>query len=196
MARNATVRRMPAKFKRRNTDVCTVSAWNDLGLSHETLSSLARLHFASPTAIQKASIPPILSGHDVIGKAQTGTGKSLAFFLPIYEHYLKSRNVSVHDPKTQGKRIQHPPIALILSPTRELAHQLSSHLDALCSSATTSGGPSIATLTGGLSIHKQQRLLANAGMCEMNLSSQTTRADCKNHYRLHNCNPWSSRRDP
>ena len=58
-------------------------------------------------------------------------------------------------------RAQNPPIALILSPTRELAHQLSAHLSDLCSNVRPER-PQIATVTGGLSIHKQQRLLANA----------------------------------
>lgn len=98
----------------------------------------------------------------MIGKAVTGSGKTLAFGIPILEHYLKTR---VSDgPKVKissDKEHPYPPVALILSPTRELAHQLSLHLADLCSNALPSG-PLIATLTGGLSLHKQQRLLANA----------------------------------
>jgi ATP-dependent RNA helicase DDX24/MAK5 len=133
-----------------------VSAWDELDLSSETLSALAKLGFANPTPIQRISIPEILEGHDVIGKASTGSGKTLAFAIPILEKWLedyRSEDVStVHDPKT--------PIALILSPTRELAHQLTQHIAALC--AGLPDAPHIATVTGGLSVQKQQRQLLKA----------------------------------
>ena len=54
--------------------IYVVSAWRTLDLSSKTLSSLAKLEFSVPTAIQLAAIPEILSGHDVIGKASTGSG--------------------------------------------------------------------------------------------------------------------------
>lgn len=62
---------------------------------------------------------------------------------------------------SKAKKQRYPPVALILSPTRELAHQISSHLNNLCSDPLFMG-PSIVTLTGGLSLKKQERLLANA----------------------------------
>lgn len=139
----------------------TVSAWQPLGLNSNTLSSLARLKFAFPTPIQASAIPEILEGHDVIGKAVTGSGKTLAFGIPILEHYLKTRVDEQPKLKSSSKEHRYSPVALILSPTRELAHQLSSHLADLCSNAS-SMDPTIATVTGGLSLHKQQRLLANA----------------------------------
>jgi len=139
----------------------TVSAWMSLGLSSETLSSLAKLRFTRPTPIQKASIPEILAGHDVIGKASTGSGKTLAFGIPILEHYLSTATVTHVDGKPKDPKRRSPPVAMILSPTRELAHQLSTHLNDLCS-IPSSTSPRIATLTGGLSMQKQQRLLANA----------------------------------
>ena len=138
-----------------------VSAWEHLGLSSTSLSSLARLKFSNPTPIQRAAIPGILDGHDTIGKASTGSGKTLAFGIPILEHYLLNSSSSDIRVKQGNNERQQPPIALILSPTRELAHQLSTHLSDLCTN-TSSEGPRIATLTGGLSVHKQQRLLAGA----------------------------------
>ena len=139
-----------------------VSAWQPLNLASQTLSSLSRLKFASPTPIQVAAIPMILTGHDVIGKAVTGSGKTIAFGIPILEHFLKTRVGEEPKVKSSGSQEHpYPPLALILSPTRELAHQLSVHLNELCSYVLPSG-PLIATLTGGLSLHKQQRLLANA----------------------------------
>ena len=139
----------------------TVSAWHSISLSSQTLSSLAKLKFSRPTPIQAAAIPEILNGHDVVGKASTGSGKTLAFGIPILEHYLASRKEKESPSKSLGTERQYPPIAMILSPTRELAHQLSAHLTDLYSNAASSG-PLIVTLTGGLAVQKQQRLLAHA----------------------------------
>lgn len=119
------------------------------------------MKFSQPTAIQQSAIPEILGGHDVIGKAPTGSGKTLAFGIPLYEHYLKTTRGKVPSAEAQGKERQQHPLALVLSPTRELAHQLSAHLTELCSSPG-SAQLSIATLTGGLSVHKQQRQIASA----------------------------------
>ncbi|KAF2713891.1 DEAD-domain-containing protein [Pleomassaria siparia CBS 279.74] len=129
-----------------------VSAWEELDLSSETLNSLSKLKFSSPTPIQASAIPEILAGHDVVGKASTGSGKTLAFGIPILEAYLEAS-------RTPSK--EKTPLALIISPTRELAHQINAHLIALC----TGGGydsPSIATVTGGMSVQKQRRQLLNA----------------------------------
>jgi ATP-dependent RNA helicase DDX24/MAK5 len=138
-----------------------VSAWGDLGLSEPVLYSLSKLKFANPTPIQSSSIPEIRDGHDVIGKAVTGSGKTLAFGIPIVEHFLKSRLDVVENEATQVKGRTRPPVAIILSPTRELAHQLGTHLGDLCAKMPGQS-PRIAVLTGGLSLHKQQRLLATA----------------------------------
>lgn len=133
-----------------------VSAWEELDLSSNALSALAKLGFSNPTPIQRASIPEILAGRDVIGKAPTGSGKTLAFAIPILEKWLE---------ENRGRDVLHVretkmPIALVLSPTRELAHQLAEHLTALCARLLDS--PFIATFTGGLSIQKQQRQLLKA----------------------------------
>ena len=136
-----------------------MSAWSSLNLSSHTTSAVAKLKFAKPTPIQKIAIPEILKGYDVIGKASTGSGKTLAFGIPILETYL-----GVHgdpDTRTDISEKGNPPLAIILSPTRELAHQLSAHLGDLFS-RTGATAPRIATLTGGLSIHRQQRLLKEA----------------------------------
>lgn len=137
-----------------------MSAWESLGLSSHTISSLVQLEFACPTPIQKSAIPEILNGHDVIGKAVTGSGKTLAYGIPILEHFLRTRDSE--DVKVRNKDTNRlPPVALILSPTRELAHQISQHIAKLCSSPLPAT-PSVATLTGGLSLQKQKRLLAKA----------------------------------
>ncbi|KAI0594751.1 ATP-dependent RNA helicase MAK5 [Biscogniauxia sp. FL1348] len=136
-------------------DDVDLSAWLPLGLSPNILSSLAKLKFPKPTAIQAAAIPQVLAGHDVIGKASTGSGKTLAFAIPIVERWLDSL-VEKDDLKSESKA----PLALILSPTRELAHQLTDHIKDLCAGLPTS--PYVCSITGGLSVQKQQRQLAKA----------------------------------
>ncbi|KAI0417811.1 P-loop containing nucleoside triphosphate hydrolase protein [Xylaria grammica] len=135
-------------------DDIDLSEWVKLDLSAEILSSLARLKFSKPTAIQAAAIPHVLAGHDVIGKASTGSGKTLAFGIPIVEKWLEL----VGEGSTE--KGAKTPLALILSPTRELAHQLTDHMKNLCNGLENS--PYICSITGGLSVLKQQRQLAKA----------------------------------
>ena len=136
-------------------DDIDMSAWRPLNLHPDTLASLAKLKFSKPTSIQEAAVPEVLQGHDVVGKASTGSGKTLAFGIPILERFLELRIGRQKAVETKS------PLALLLSPTRELAHQLSKHLTALCSNGLFDG-PSIATLTGGLSVQKQERQLKGA----------------------------------
>ncbi|KAI0973437.1 ATP-dependent RNA helicase MAK5 [Xylaria arbuscula] len=135
-------------------DDIDLSEWVKLDLSADVLSSLAKLKFSKPTAIQAAAIPHILAGNDVIGKASTGSGKTLAFGIPIVEKWLE--RVGEESAETETKT----PLALILSPTRELAHQLTDHIRNLCNGLANS--PYICSITGGLSVQKQQRQLAKA----------------------------------
>ncbi len=91
-----------------------MEAFKKLGLSEEILKTLAELGFETPTEIQKLAIPRLLSEHrDMIGLAQTGTGKTAAFGLPLLEHIDRDNNA------TQG---------LILAPTRELGKQIAEQL--------------------------------------------------------------------
>ncbi|KAI1278274.1 P-loop containing nucleoside triphosphate hydrolase protein [Xylaria sp. FL0933] len=135
-------------------DDIDLSEWVKLDLSAEILSSLAKLKFSKPTAIQAAAIPHILAGHDVIGKASTGSGKTLAFGIPIVEKWLELAREESAETATKT------PLALILSPTRELAHQLTDHIKNLCNGLPNS--PYVCSITGGLSVQKQQRQLAKA----------------------------------
>ncbi len=84
-------------------------SFKSIGLSDARIKSLEKLGFTAPTEIQAQAIPHLLSGRDVVGQAQTGTGKTAAFSLPLLEQI---------DPKS--KNVQ----ALILTPTRELALQV------------------------------------------------------------------------
>src|SRR3954471_2032016 len=87
----------------------------ELGLSESTLEALAHLGYERPTPIQEQAIPPLLEGRDVIGQAQTGTGKTAAFGLPMVE-YVDPGHTAVQ--------------ALVLTPTRELCIQVTQALRA------------------------------------------------------------------
>ena len=63
-----------------------MTAFRELGLSDEILEALDELGYTDPTAIQEQAIPELLAGHDVIGQAQTGTGKTAAFGLPMLQY--------------------------------------------------------------------------------------------------------------
>jgi len=89
-----------------------------LGLSPALLRTLAETGYASPTAIQTEAIPLVLAGHDVLGGAQTGTGKTAAFALPLLQRLSKQT-------PPNGPR---KPRALVLVPTRELAVQVADSL--------------------------------------------------------------------
>ena len=86
-----------------------VSPFQELGLQEQYVQAVQKMGFVDPTPIQQAAIPALLAGHDVIGQAQTGTGKTAAFMLPL----LQGLNPGEHV-------IQ----ALVLAPTRELAKQV------------------------------------------------------------------------
>ena len=84
-------------------------SFSELGLSAPVLAALAAIGYETPSPIQAATIPALLEGHDVLGQAQTGTGKTAAFALPIL---------------TRLDPAQRPPQALVMVPTRELAIQV------------------------------------------------------------------------
>ena len=93
----------------------------NFGLPETMLVTLAREGLVEPTPIQELSIPLLLDGKDLIGLAQTGTGKTAAFLLPLMTHLGFSGAV----------RSSQPPKALILAPTRELANQISQNVQRL-----------------------------------------------------------------
>ncbi len=93
------------------------SSFADLDLSPELLRAVADEGYAEPTPIQARAIPLVLAGRDVLATAQTGTGKTAAFVLPILERLRPVANTSFSPAR-------HPVRALILTPTRELAVQV------------------------------------------------------------------------
>jgi ATP-dependent RNA helicase RhlE len=110
-----------------------------LGIAPGILDILAKLNFTAPTPIQQQSIPVALEGRDLIGIAQTGTGKTLAFGIPLIQHVFQN----------QG-------LALVVVPTRELATQVYESLGAVGAPL----GLKAANLIGGEAISKQIRQLS------------------------------------
>lgn len=95
--------------------------FTSLGLSEALLRAIDEQGYKTPTPIQQQAIEPILAGKDVLASAQTGTGKTAAFTLPILEKLATSAE------KTKGRK---PVKALILTPTRELAAQIADNVKA------------------------------------------------------------------
>ncbi|ROR71722.1 DEAD/DEAH box helicase [Bogoriella caseilytica] len=117
-------------------------AFADLGLPADLLAAVEALGFATPTDIQAEAIPMLLSGRDVVGVAQTGTGKTAAFGLPL---------LAALD--TQERSVQ----ALVLTPTRELAMQVADAID----SFTGASRLEVLAVYGGSSYIPQLRSLKN-----------------------------------
>ena len=116
--------------------------FSELSLSSVLNSNLSRNGFVEPTAVQQQAIPAILAGRDLIATAQTGTGKTLAFLLPIVEAILSKAN--------------QPGIsALILTPTRELAMQIHEAFGKLASNT----GIRAAVVVGGMNEGNQLRAI-------------------------------------
>ena len=91
--------------------------FSDFGLTVEVMDGIQSLGFKNPTPIQQQSIPVVLEGRDLIGNAQTGTGKTAAFLLPVLDFIVKNHRDGVK--------------CLILAPTRELVKQIDEQIDGL-----------------------------------------------------------------
>lgn len=114
----------------------------ELGLPDALVAATARLGFTTPTPIQAAAVPQLLAGHDLVGVAGTGTGKTAAFGLPL---------LAAVDPDLDAVQ------GLVLAPTRELALQVA---DALASFAAQIAGVQVVAVYGGAPYLPQKRALA------------------------------------
>ncbi len=123
------------------------SPFRSFGLDVRILAAIADLGFVQPTAVQMESLPLGLSGQDLAGRAQTGTGKTAAFLITIIQHFLKQG----------GARQSGNPMALVLAPTRELALQIGSDADLLGKYAPIRR----LVVYGGMDHEKQRRQLAD-----------------------------------
>ncbi len=115
--------------------------FNNLGLSKEVNEGVLAMGYSDPTPIQLRSIPPVLQGHDLIGSAQTGTGKTAAFALPILTKLEKS----------------HAFRALVLEPTRELAAQVETSFRDYARFSDIR----VAAIFGGVGYGKQREAIAS-----------------------------------
>ena len=114
--------------------------FSKLGLHATLVAATRRMHYTEPTPIQAEAIPAILAGRDVIATAQTGTGKTAAFLLPICHGLLS-------EPRGPG--------ALIITPTRELAQQIEN----VCKDLTQSAKLRVGLVVGGAGMDRQERIL-------------------------------------
>ncbi len=126
-------------------------SFESLGLSPELLRAAAAAGFASPTPIQLGAIPPALGGADLLGRAQTGSGKTAAFALPLLQH-LQGRQGAEKGPS--GPRRTR---ALVLVPTRELAAQVGEVIRSLAQHLPRR--PHVNVVFGGVSINPQMMSL-------------------------------------
>src|ERR1700745_376456 len=121
-----------------------MTTFADLGLSEPLLAAVRDVGYEAPSPIQEQAIPALLQGRDVIGQAQTGTGKTAAFGLPIMEYV---------DP--DNREVQ----ALVLTPTRELCIQVTQALRPY----GPHSGVAVVAVFGGAPIRTQQAQLRAGG---------------------------------
>ena len=118
-----------------------IKSWAQCGISSKILEILKRNLFERPTPIQAQGIPIIMSGRDMIGIAKTGSGKTLAFLIPMFRHILDQPALEVDD----------GPIAIIMTPTRELATQITKE----CRKFTRHLNLNVIAVYGGTNISEQ-----------------------------------------
>ncbi len=123
-----------------------MSDFSALGLSEKILEQVARVGFSQPTPIQEQAIPNVLMNRDLVGIAQTGTGKTAAFILPLLD-------ILAH-----GRQRAALPRALVLNPTRELAMQTAAVTETFAQAL----GISHTLLIGGMTMGEQIRALSRA----------------------------------
>src|SRR6476660_1542689 len=144
------------------------TSFADLGLSEPLLRALADVGYESPSPIQEQAIPALLEGRDVIGQAQTGTGKTAAFGLPIME-YIDAGEASVQ--------------ALVLTPTRELCIQVTQALRTY--GAHT--GIDVVAVFGGAPIRTQQGQLRAGGHVVVGTVGRVLDLISRHSLVLHDC---------
>ena len=145
-----------------------MTTFQDLGLSEPILQALSDVGYDTPSPIQEQAIPELLQGHDVIGQAQTGTGKTAAFGLPMIEFV---------DPDDQDVQ------ALVLTPTRELCIQVTQALRAY---GARKGIQPVAVF-GGAPIRTQQAQLKEGGQIVVGTVGRVLDLISRHSLMLHSC---------
>ena len=129
----------------------TNGVFADLGLHDSFCQTVTDLGFIQPSDIQKAAIPDVLAGKDLLGIAQTGTGKTAAFGLPLLQNLIKAAAVDTSKMRATPRH----PRALILAPTRELAIQIHEELGKLAGASKMN----FACVIGGVNQNPQVKKL-------------------------------------
>ena len=145
-----------------------MTTFADLGLSEDILSALKDVGYETPSPIQEQSIPVLLEGRDVIGQAQTGTGKTAAFGLPMIQQ------VDPSDPDVQ---------ALVLTPTRELCIQVTQALRAYGAPK----GINPVAVFGGAPIRDQQAYLKHGAPIVVGTVGRVLDLISRHSLMLHSC---------
>lgn len=141
--------------------------WEESGLSHDILKAVRKAGYFKPSPIQMAAIPIGLAHVDMIGIAQTGSGKTASFVLPILHHISSLPSLDIEDHEVQG------PYALVMAPTRELAQQI--HEETLKLSRYQDA-VKVVTVVGGHSIEKQGMELSHG--CDIIIATPGRLLDC------------------
>ncbi len=131
-----------------------VPTFAEIGLHPALLQAVSDTGYTTPTPIQAQALPSVMAGNDVMGAAQTGTGKTAAFTLPILHRLMQHANSS-------ASPARHPVRALILTPTRELADQVAESVKRYGKQTTLRS----AVVFGGVDIGPQKEALRNG--CEV-----------------------------
>jgi len=145
-----------------------MASFADLGLSQPLLQALRDVGYESPSPIQEEAIPPMLAGRDVIGQAQTGTGKTAAFGLPIVEYI---------DPQLQEVQ------ALVLTPTRELCIQVTQAIRTYGATRAVD----VVAVFGGAPIRTQQSQLRAGGHVVVGTVGRVLDLISRHSLVLHDC---------
>jgi ATP-dependent RNA helicase DeaD len=145
-----------------------MTTFSDLGLSAELLEAVRDVGYEAPSPIQEQAIPPLLEGMDVIGQAQTGSGKTAAFGLPMLQY------VDPTDAEVQG---------LVLTPTRELCIQVTQALRAYGKRK----GIDVVAVFGGAPIRSQQAQLRAGGHVVVGTVGRVRDLISRHSLMLHSC---------
>ncbi len=145
-----------------------MTTFADLGLGPEILEALKDVGYESPSPIQEQAIPPLLEGRDMIGQAQTGSGKTAAFGLPLLNY------VDPSDPDVQ---------ALVLTPTRELCIQVTQAIR----SYGAKKGVDVVAVFGGAPIKSQQAQLRAGGQVVVGTVGRVKDLISRHSLVLHSC---------
>jgi ATP-dependent RNA helicase DeaD len=145
-----------------------MTAFDDLGLAPQLLQAVHDVGYESPSPIQEQAIPPLLEGLDVIGQAQTGSGKTAAFGLPMLQY------VDASDNEVQG---------LVLTPTRELCIQVTQALRAYGKAK----GVDVVAVFGGAPIRSQQAQLRAGGQIVVGTVGRVKDLISRHSLMLHSC---------